>query len=248
MNNTNPYTELVIRYIGDQLKPEEKKKFEADLLINGLLKEEYENQKVMNTMLADETLHNLYDTVNNVEEELEKEEIGRRRRMYIWYGAAASVLILFTLSFLLPITRKDGIGETLYAENYKTASSIVSNRSVPEDLLPLETALKAYDKLQFSNSSQLFEEHLKTEPKNISAQFYLGLSYMELNKIEDAILHLKLFTELETNVYSDQAHWYLALCYLKIENMNEAKVILNQIVAKSQFQKENAKAILKQLE
>lgn len=248
MNYTNPYTELVIRYIDDQLKPEEKTKFEADLLVNKLLHEEYENQKVMNTMLADESLHDLYDTVNNVEEELEKEEIGRRRRMYIWYAAAASVVILFTLSFLLPILRKDGIGETLYAENYTTASSIVSNRSVPEDLLPLESALKAYDKLQFTKSSQLFEEYLKSEPKNITAQFYLGLSFMELNKMEDAILHLKLFTELKTNVYSDQALWYLALCYLKMENMVQAKIILNQIVVKSQFQKENAQAILKQLE
>lgn len=247
MNNNNPYTELVVRYLEDEMSVEERKSFDTEVGTNDILKKEFENQKTMNALLDNSDLHSFYETITNIEEEIETEERKRKRRTFIWYASAASIIFILSFTFMLPIMRKPS-GSILYAENYEMASSIISDRSVSEKLLPMEKGLLAYDNKNFSLSTEILGDYLQTEPDNMTAQFFLALSYMELEQTEKAIVKLKELIEQESMVYTDQSEWYLSLCYLKTDNIKDAKLMLEMIAGKNHYQKEKAKTILKKLD
>lgn len=100
-----------------------------------------------------------------------------------------------------------------------------------EALQEILIAMKAYDNNEYKQAVILFQKFLEIHPKSTyqnKVELYLGLSYLESNKVEKAMVQ---FQNLSSKESANQAvaEWYLALTYLKAEKPKQAKVILNKL-------------------
>lgn len=97
------------------------------------------------------------------------------------------------------------------------------------EINPLRTALNAYDQRDYKQSIQLFTQRLAERPQDETATYYLGLSYLEVNELEQAASYLET-ARINSDRYYDAATWYLALTHLRLENTNSTKILLRELM------------------
>nr|MDA3952788.1 hypothetical protein [Bacteroidales bacterium] len=93
----------------------------------------------------------------------------------------------------------------------------------------------------------LFEQVLQTRKKDMAAKLYSGITYLEEEKYQKAKTSFDNIISNNNNLFIEQAKWYLALCYLKTEKIEDAQVILSEIVKEESYYKEMAVGVLKDL-
>ena len=59
-------------------------------------------------------------------------------------------------------------------------------------------------------------------------QFYYGITLLELNDTKTALAQFKNITDTASPLYKD-AQWYLALCYVQENNVDQAIVVLTEL-------------------
>jgi tetratricopeptide (TPR) repeat protein len=159
--------------------------------------------------------------------------------------AMAAVLIV-TLSINLLLNNK--MNEDQLFVNYFEPSK---NVSVPivraEDGETIEIkAFKAYSEANYKQAIPLFENAFnKTE--NSELLFYEGNALLALGETEKAI---EKFEEHLTysDVLKNRSHWYLALAFVKSNNIEKAKLELHALINSGEtFKKEDASSLLKEL-
>ena len=161
-----------------------------------------------------------------------------------WMYIAASIAILITMTLVF-IPNKPLNNEQLYTAYFSphtnTFAPIERNKT---SATILEKAFLAYENNEFEKALILFEETKETN--NTAIQFYKASSYMALNNIEKA---LPLLEKVGTSkdVYANYAHWYLALCYLKKNQLQNSKSHLEIIVTNSYYPHKKAKELLNEI-
>jgi lipopolysaccharide biosynthesis regulator YciM len=68
-----------------------------------------------------------------------------------------------------------------------------------------------------------------------------------MNNYENAIKEYSKVIEHGNNLFVEEAEWYKALCYLKINNKADAKQELLAVIDRKGHYENNAKAILRRL-
>jgi len=248
MNNINPYFDLVDRYLEDDLSDTEKAQFNVDLSINPELKKEYDLQKKVNSFLGDKDFHEFFDKMNKIEDDLNLEKGKSKQKRYLWYAAAASVVIIMGANIFSPIFYQTPSGTELFAKNYEIAPSVLNNRSNSDDLFMLDQGLVAFDEARFEQSSFVLKEYLREHQNHQMAQFYLALSHIEMDQMKEAITSLIPLSIDENSLYNDQACWYLALTYIKTEQFDKAIIELEKISQQKHYKKDEALELLKKLD
>jgi hypothetical protein len=168
------------------------------------------------------------------------------------YKIAAGVLILLGLGtgIIICVMNVPSKNERLYAEYFKvyeSTSNVRGDNISDED--KFQTALDYYDKEDFRNSAISLGEICKSNPENIEARFYKGISEMENKNFDNAILSLSIVSKDSTTLFKEQASWYLALCYLEKNDILNTKVILRKIIANScEYYRKQAVSLMKDLE
>ena len=80
---------------------------------------------------------------------------------------------------------------------------------------------------------------------NMTVKFYSGISYLEVNELEDAEASFQAVIDNKDNLFIEQAEWYLALCYLKMNMNKDAKILFTEIANSDGFFNNKAQEILK---
>jgi len=88
-------------------------------------------------------------------------------------------------------------------------------------------------------------DSIKTNPKQLLTK---ASKYFEENQVDKAIQAFqKVVASIDvSDVYKQKANWFLALCYLKQNQPEKAKPLLEELKQNEEY-KEDAKAILKQI-
>ncbi|MBL4648325.1 MAG: tetratricopeptide repeat protein [Aureispira sp.] len=100
-----------------------------------------------------------------------------------------------------------------------------------EALQEILIAMETYDNKKYTQAIILLQKCLEKQPSSTyqnKMELYLGLSYLESNKIEKAITQFQSLSSKET-ANQTIAEWYLALAYLKAEKIEQAKTVLNKL-------------------
>lgn len=171
--------------------------------------------------------------------------------------AAASILLILTFSWQHLFNKTDYSEkyteafehyENLLSENVTLEISEKGFAGNPEEesLQLIIDAMSTYDKKNYSLSAVMLSELLQNGvDKNYqsSIQLYLGLSCMGDNQINKAIA---VFYNLIENDHTmkETATWYIALCYLKNENIDQSRQYLNTLKHSAYYNKK-ASALLK---
>ncbi len=128
-------------------------------------------------------------------------------------------------------------------ENNSTAPTLVSASNLSEnnneknfviDKNPdAIEGLKQYNSKNYAKTISLLNNVVAKEPNNFEAKYYLGMSYMQLNKNIEAITQFDAILLTNDQEWFDDARYQKALAHLNIEDKLTAETIFQQIIAEN---------------
>ncbi len=245
------YFELIEKYINRELNEKEINEFKNMLSENKKLKNEFD---LVNDV--DEFLNNINEI--KFRKELEKiikkqagkeKEVVKRVILTPLLKIAASIIIVFGLSFYLYNTFSISKGSRIFEKNYQAYEYSNASRSVNDTELhqKFQNALKAYNSQEYKTAGDLFQYVRAKNSEYLIAEMLLGICYIELDETKKAIKVFENITEKDDYLMKETANWYLGLCYLKSEDYNNAMVIFEQFISYDNFYNEKAQKILKKI-
>ncbi len=233
---------LLEKYLKGKLTIKEKQGFEILLKTDLMFRKEVEFQKDVKrvvTLEEDEAFRNvLYD----FESEAQAKEQKKIFFSYKWLIVAASIILLFVLTYFFTVYQTSKIQE-LYSENFKPYRNVTHPITRGEEFADDKTkAFLAYTKGEYKESIELFTK-LYTSGKEPYYLFYKANALIQLNRATEAIPLLQEHLR-SSDVLSDKSNWYLAMSYLQIEDIEKAKRALNLVVKNKTYKTKQAKKLL----
>ena len=165
------------------------------------------------------------------------------RKLFVYSSVAAAVIMISVFVFMQEQTNQD-----LYSQYYVEADlpSFSKRSDVQTSLLNL--GVEKFNASEYEAASDYFEQYLQSDTTiNPLTYIYSGLVASELGNLEQAIDQFDLLENLSIED-SSRALWYKALIYLKFEQRDKAKTILELIVdSPENYKHQKAKELLKKL-
>jgi hypothetical protein len=142
----------------------------------------------------------------------------KTRGIFTYYKIAASLILLFGISyFVYTNSNKTHSLESFMIEDagFKVWMSASSSR------VDLQNGMNYYRHKKYTEALPYFSKL----PKNDTALYYSGISYMQLNQLSDAEL---LFNNIPSeSIYKNKSLYYLSLCYVFNHKEKEGLELLN---------------------
>ncbi|PKP31765.1 MAG: hypothetical protein CVU00_12405 [Bacteroidetes bacterium HGW-Bacteroidetes-17] len=230
------YFEQIQAYLSDEMAPQQREEFEAELGQNSSLKRELLFQKKLNTIIMDDELEQFKNELDNIHKEVAP-STGRKRSINFgrYTLIAASLLVLVSLSiFLIMNGSGSSKGEHIFIKYYEKYAPDYTTRAY--ELSAYESkfaeAYKNYKSNEYGLAKPVFESLIQSQPGNFAAKFYLGAIYLELNEMDSAIIQFDAVIVSNDQFYLEHSEWFKALSTLKLGEIKSAidqfKLIANQ--------------------
>ena len=236
---------LIEKYFSKQLSEAELLEFEKQYEIDQDFKAEVDFLKDIQYVSEAEDDAKFKSQLASYETELsEKPQSSFPKRLKALIAVAAILLVAISITFFL---NKDINTEQLFTSFFEPSKNVSAPivRSETDDQL-INNAFIAYSESDYENAAPLFRQGFEITKKS-ELLFYEGNALLALNQTEEAIVVFKkhlLFPDALTN----RTHWYLALAYLKDQQINKAKEELNTLINSGEsFKKKEAQSLLKKL-
>lgn len=229
-------TELFDDYVNKRLSKEDREAFEHRIENEAALAESFEEYQLIVGGIEFSAAHAL-------KQKLVEHEKGYRRKKtdpYLFYKVAAGLILLSVISYLIIQYSFDKSYPELYAEYYNPYPNVID----PLNRADNNNDLSIYQLYESQQYAELIER-IGNETQTDSEIFYLGQSYLALNKTDLAIERFKSVTE-ESNFY-EVSQWYLALAYLKSQDTVQLNSTLKIIVSEQGDYSNRAQKLLEDL-
>ena len=166
-----------------------------------------------------------------------KSNIINRRNWFYWATAAAAVFIGLYVGVIAPSTH----GNKLYNEYFEPYPNEVipftRGEEVPENFTHFSQeeynlvarAMKHYQRGDYEEASELFEKHVERKKENADLIFYKGIAQLKSGREEQAEMNFSYLLNLKNVEFQQEAQWYKALTYLKMNDTEDAWEILREI-------------------
>ncbi|MBI9035093.1 MAG: tetratricopeptide repeat protein [Bacteroidales bacterium] len=248
MNTNSPkYTKMIDNYLSGELSADKMRSFEAELLINPELRMELQLEKDLIKILSDEDALNLRRKLNLIMNEAKRPKTINLKSSRSFMKIAATIVVIMGLISIWSITNQNtATNDELFMQYYATDNNLGAYRSGEVELVE---AIRFYQVKEFEQAIISFENFLITQPGNIAVHFYTGISYIEVDRFDDAIKEFNFIIDDNKNLYIEHAEWYLGLCYLKKDENTKAIEKFTEIANnKKSFYQKDASRILKELQ
>lgn len=143
--------------------------------------------------------------------------------------AAAVIIILVPLAYLLLSNVFDHSNQELFTAYFEPYQDVISERSA--EMGALEQGLSAYNQSNFPSAISQLEIYLAAHPDEQGAKCYLGISYLASQQPDKAESMLKPVAEHSSGLFKEVAEWYLALAYLQQDQKEKARDQLRKIAS-----------------
>ncbi len=111
----------------------------------------------------------------------------------------------------------------------------------------IDRARSAYEKGDFVRAVELLLPIARLEPENAEAHFWLGASWLQLNRPQEAIAPLRRALQLSLGVERERSRYYLALAYARAGYRAEALRELETLIAEESVYRTEAEQAKRQL-
>ncbi len=170
--------------------------------------------------------------------------LGRQK----WAVAAVLTFFVAATVLLVNINTKPS-GDKLFDEYFAPFGTggtygLLRGDSAKNDLQ--HQAFYYYDQEEYTLADDYFDKVLDKDSKNIMALFYSGNALLAIGRVYDAIERFKEVIDLGGGL-EIQAEWYLALCYLKINDYAKMVPLLNDIIGTNTRYSEMARELLNKI-
>lgn len=257
---------LIEKYLKGSLSKDEEASFLERLDSDAEFKEHFEfEQQAFNTLSKDEwsyvgntssevkdyrrllddsDMQDLKQTLDKVNSN-QRHTSNKSKRTPLYYLAAASIVLFIAFQFFF----NQGVSNQELYDGFINHDGLPSfaTRSSGNDLEDkLVIAQRLFENQEYKASLTVFEPILEAETNNASLYLYTGIAQSELNLYKKAEATFDNLIDNES-IDGSAGYWYKALLYLKQDKVEDAKLVLNEIVEKSLYNQSKAKELLSKL-
>jgi tetratricopeptide (TPR) repeat protein len=231
------------RYIDHEMDENELWEFERDLRNDPQLAEELALMQALSARAKRSSKLKLMDLMDNIRQEEEKKSrlviFSKRALAY-----AASLLVLIAAGIGLWHYGGNVSNERVFLNYYQPepVSFAVRSATMSSDQ-PVMQGLDLFEKKEYAAAIEFFNQ----SPDNPMGRLYGGLAHMELGDFDQAILDFNAILEQKDNLFTDQAAWYLSLCYLKTNRQKDLEQTLSSIASGRSIYKTKALKLMNEL-
>jgi hypothetical protein len=231
MNDNFTLNEKLYRYFDGELDGSEKTEFEAELAASSELQESLNalslSKYAVNRLGLLQQVSAIHAEFAGNREEKESPVVAPVRKinwMRYAMAAAAALVIILGITWLMPSGKGKGDAEDLYASIYKPYDNAVVRSGATEQLE------KEY---QGRNYKQVIALYPALTNPGAKEKLLTACAYMETGETKPATILLLALQQdnrvNQTTAFGDDVEYYLALCYLKTGRLNEAGAMFRGI-------------------
>jgi len=194
------YFKSIDKYFEGEMSENELIEFEKKMKSNKKLKAEVEFQKELQDSLNDKQIFDLKNNLEKIHNEAKNAQNSETnqepvvRELFIkkiQLAAAVIIIMIIASSVFYFMNNRTMSNETLYGIYYEPAKTMLVVRSGNNEEVNLMQALQKYNHNDYDGAIEVFEKD-----NSKMAKFFLALSYMETNRVLDAVNLLKAIIEL----------------------------------------------------
>ncbi|NND32846.1 MAG: hypothetical protein HKN76_09660 [Saprospiraceae bacterium] len=238
------YSDEQIRaYLLGNLSHEESELLEKEMEANAELAEAIDLQRDIMIGIRAAFDEKLKDKLSQVQDAGDNIRQLSPRALWRWASAAAIVLGTLGVYFYMNQTTLD---ERLYYTYYEDFPNIIE--PTQRDQINSSPAFTAYQSEDWKEAEEAFDQLVIEQPSEVYPQFYSGIVAMNLEDWSKAISALEKVRASADERFVDPASWYVALAYLRNNNKERARLILEMIANTPGTYQEDARAILEELQ
>jgi tetratricopeptide (TPR) repeat protein len=245
--------EEIDAFLENELAEDDNASFFEEMANDKDLKAEVNLIRELNASLGEKDIIQLRGELEQISKDAFRQEsksilpVNRLPRKFRIAGIAAAVLVLLLgVSPVMKYMSESGI--TPYEQFYDQPSSLSAFRSADADAVNLMSkGFDLYNQGDYNKALLVFHDVLKINENMPSARFYSGASYQGISQFSNAIIEYDKVIEQNNNLFVEQAEWYRALCYLGLDDRDNASSSLYAIMEKKGFYKEKAQRVLARL-
>lgn len=256
--------DLIDSYLKNEMPKEQIPEFEQSLLHNQNLQYQLDFQRMINNSIPsydtllfrlnlNEIHENLSQTNSLLNNEESAEELERIKKIFnnptitnrfsisskAFLFSAASILIILTLVFIFKLISFPG-NEKLFTQYFSKYETMGDIRNIYQERTSFDLGLKYYDKDYYYKAIDELNKINKSDDLYHAAQFYIAISYLEIDNPEKAIKILSVLAADKKHSYYYQSNWFLSLSYLKTNDFEKARHYLLKIIKSDNPYKEKA--------
>ena len=237
--------QLLQSYFSNSLTKEQRILFNHLLENDASFLEQFNFEKNLQRAIVKNQKQDLKDKLERFETEVSPVKKSTKNKFQKWY-VAASIVLLIGIGSMAYYGFSGPNYDNLFDNNFQTYPNTVFEITRGESVESLERdAFAAYELKDYKTAIEKFDKISEYDKKEY-LDFYSGLSYLNLNELENAKESFQKVISANSS-FVDESHWYLALIYLKEKDNTNAVNTLQQIVAKYDYKKVRAEELLKEL-
>jgi hypothetical protein len=238
-------------YINNELSNEELASFEAELTSNQRLMDEIGLIKNIDLALSETDVMQLRNNLQNIASEIaankqtERSFAGKfKAKRIVLSTVAASLILLLGITGILSRQSQDDIYQKFYTKYEATgivrSANLTANKTLSE-------ALQKFENQDYNAALNLFTEVIARDQNNMVGHFYTGISLQETGKYQNAIKEYETVIIDKDNLFTEQAEWYIGLCYLQTNENKKAYKQFKKIAKNEGFYQQKAQSILNKI-
>ncbi len=246
---TIDFSYFIERYNAEEMSAAEKLWFEKELEGNENLRNEVNLRRRTDNVLKNQqdviALRNKLTAITRskvVDVPLET----TKRGSFLKYALVISALVL--IGSITLFSGKRLSNEEVIAKYYKSYEATTALRSGTSELnTDFVLALEYYNTSDYEKAAILFKKVLDSDPKNMQSAFLNGVANFEDKNYPDAKQSFNIVINDKNNLFIETANWYLAMCYIKTNDIPSAINQLENIYKEDGIYKKEAKKIIRKL-
>lgn len=239
-------------YIHSELSSEELASFEAELTSNQKLMDEIDLIKNIDLALKETDVMQLRSNLQSIAGEIASNKQTERsfagkfkaKRIVLSTVAASVILLLGITGIMSRQSSRDKTYQKFY--NRYEASGIVRSANLTANQA-LAEALQRFENKDYKAALDLFSEVVSRDQNNMVGHFYAGASLQETGKYKNAIKEYETVIIDKDNLFTEQAEWYIGLCYLQTNENKKAYKQFKKIAKNEGFYQQKAQSILSKI-
>ena len=224
---------LIERYFNEELSPEELEFFEEELVRDEKFKEEVQQFEFVFGGLKEARVRKLKADFDKYEQQISTHKSTRYSfiRKPMCYSIASTIVIAVVV-WVFNIGSVDNRIQSndLFSEYFKPYPNVLApiTRSSEASSTSLSDAMSLYDSKQYDKAILGFNQLIEEPVLKNEILFYKGVALLAKGEASEALYHFDLMAEVSS--FNDQRKWYLSLTYIQLEDVDNAVVLLHEII------------------
>ncbi|MEM6841607.1 MAG: hypothetical protein AAF632_05240 [Bacteroidota bacterium] len=234
-------------YIHGNLSVTEREQFEADMATDEQLREEVELHRQLISSVETESLRQLLDQIHEKNFESEVQVVSMpRRRSFFPMAIAASVALLILAGWWI-FNLQTSSPESVYAAYFTPAEGLPTTLGYSTNT-DFAEGMVSYKLEEYAEALEYWQPLLEVDPTNDTLNYYVGVTFLANEQPDSAIDYLTTVVSGEQSSFRTSAQWYLALAYLKTDQGEQAKPLLEDLANRNNPYQSQSSEILQKIE